>query len=124
MGFSEAVRLKSKQGCRHSPGGLKVEGGAFQTGRAVRMQRQRDGRGQLGPGYRKRGAGVCATHQSLKGPETQGRAGGPTRSLRDTVGFQEGECHGQLKFLARYGGWLRKDREDKFTEGIRGKDRF
>ena len=124
MGFSEAVRLKSKQGCRHSPGELKVEGGALQTGRAVRMQRQRDVRRQLGSGCRKRGAGVCATHQRLKGPETQGRAGGPTRSLRDIVGFQEGERHGQLKFSERYGGWVRKDREDRFTEGIRGKDRF
>ena len=58
MGFSEAVRLNSKQGCRHSPGGLKVEGEAFQTGRAVKMQRQRDVRGQLVSGCRKRGAGV------------------------------------------------------------------
>ena len=38
------------------------------------------------------------------------------------MGFQEGECHGQLKFLGNYGGWVRKDREDKFTEGIRGRE--
>jgi len=60
----------------------------------------------------------------LKGPESQGLAGGPRRSLYDTVGFQEVECHGQLKFLEHYGGWVRKDREGKFTEGVRGKDRF
>lgn len=63
---------------------------AFQTGRAVRIQRQQRGvRGQLGSGCSNRGAGMCATHQRLKGPETQGLAGGPRRSFMTLWGFRK-----------------------------------
>lgn len=83
--------------------------------------------GHLGSGHSNRGPDLCATHQGMERPETREVAGGQGAGLYDVKGEplrgsgRRMSWSGKVlrQFRWQYGGWVRKEREDKFTEVLK-----